>query len=337
MNKRATIMDIAEQAGVSAKTVSRVLNNEPYVRPDLRERVKAVAARLDYQPNMNAQALISRRSFLIGLTYERPSPSYVVDLQRGALDRLESERYRLVVLPFAEARSDAAGLIALLRSSMVDGVLLAPPSCDIPEVLDSLDAAGIRYARITPSTMPGRGACAMLDEREAARAVAQYLIDLGHRRFGIVLGHQSHGATQARLAGYRDALDAAGIDAGSVALEQGDFTYASGQRAARALLERTDRPSAILAQNDDMAAAVLTTARELDIVVPDELSVAGFDDAEIARLCWPQLTTVEQPVASIAADATDQLLHLLGGKSETVPLVHPYRLHLRGSTAAPHN
>ena len=332
MTRRTTIVDIAQRAGVSAKTVSRVLNDEPYVRDDVRERVKTVAAELDYHPNRNAQGLISRRTFLIGLTYEKPSPSYVVDLQRGALQRLAGERYRLVVLPFAEPRKDPAGLVALLRSAMIDGVLLAPPSCDIPEVLDALDRAGIRYARITPGTDPGRGASALLDERAAGRAIAQHLLDLGHRRFGIVLGDPAHAATGARLAGYEDALDAAEVAPADRLVEQGDFTFESGEAAARRLLDRMDRPGAVLAQNDDMAAAVMMVARELGISVPEHLSVAGFDDAEISRLCWPQLTTVEQPVVAIAADATDRLLHLLEEEEPAEPLVHPHRLVARGST-----
>ena len=336
MTRRTTIVDIAEKAGVSAKTVSRVLNDEPYVRDDLRERVKQVAAELDYHPNRNAQGLIARRNFLIGLTYEKPSPSYVVDLQRGALQRLAGERYRLVVLPFADPHSDPAGLAALLRSAMIDGALLAPPSCDMPEILDSLDRAGIRYARITPGTQPERGATALLDDRAAGRAIAQHLLDLGHRRFGIVLGDAGHAATASRLAGYAEALDAAGVPPDAKMIEQGDFTFASGEIAARRLLARPDRPSAILAQNDDMAAATLVVARELGLSVPADLSVTGFDDADIARLCWPPLTTVEQPVEAIAADATDRLLHLLDEDAAVAPPVtHRHRIILRGSTAPP--
>ena len=332
MTKRTTIVDIAAEAGVSAKTVSRVLNNEPYVRKDVREKVKKVAADLDYHPNRNAQGLITRRNFLIGLTYEKPSPSYVVDLQRGALQRLAGERYRLVVLPFAEPRKDPSGLVALLRSAMIDGVLLAPPSCDIPEVLDALDAAAIRYARITPGTDPERGASALLDERAAGRAIAKHIVDLGHRRIGIVLGDPAHAASGARLKGYLDALDAARIEPADRLIEEGDFSFASGELAARRLLGRPDRPSAILAQNDDMAAAVLVVARDLGLDVPRDLSIAGFDDAEISRLCWPQLTTVEQPVTAIAADATDRLLRLLGDEAIEEPIVHPHRILLRGTT-----
>ncbi|VVT01289.1 LacI family DNA-binding transcriptional regulator [Erythrobacter sp. EC-HK427] len=332
MNRRATIKDIAEQAGVSAKTVSRVMNDEPYVRDDIRERVKRVAAALDYHPNRNAQGLISSRTFLIGLTYERPSPSYVVDLQRGALERLAGERYRLVVLPFADAREDPAGLVALLRSAMVDGALLAPPSCDIPEVLDALDNSGIRYARITPGTMLERGSCALLDERAAGRAIAEHLVQLGHRRFGVILGHPGHAATSARLAGYRDAFAAAGIAPDDIRIERGDFTFHSGEAAAHRLLARTDRPTAILAQNDDMGAAALSVARALGLAVPDAVSIAGFDDADIARLCWPQLTTVEQPVAAIAADATDRLLKQLEGGELAAAITHPHRVIVRGST-----
>lgn len=335
MTRRATILDIAKRAGVSAKTVSRVVNDEPYVRDNVRKRVKAIARELDYHPNVNAQGLISRRNFLIGLTYERPSPSYVVDLQRGALERLKGERYRLVVLPFADASENPSELVALLRSAMLDGVLLASPSCDLPEVMDALDAAGIRYARITPGTDPDRGASALLDDSAAAEAMAQHLLDLGHRRFGVILGRRAHAAAHSRLKGYQAAFDRAGIAEEDILIEQGDFTFAGGTAAAKRLLGLVERPTAILAQNDDMGAATILVARELGIAVPQELSVAGFDDAEISRLCWPPLTTVEQPVAEIAADATDRLLKLLEGELLEDPRTHRHCVRIRQSTAAP--
>ncbi|KAB2848629.1 MAG: LacI family transcriptional regulator, partial [Sphingopyxis terrae] len=150
ISKRTTIVDIARVAGVTPKTVSRALNDAPHVSEAVRQKVKAAAAELDYHPNLAAQSLIARRSFLIGLTYERPSPSYVVDLQNGALGRLEDGRYRLVVLPFNHVASRPEELGKLLLRAGLDGVLLAPPACDQPLLLDMLDRQKLPYARITP-------------------------------------------------------------------------------------------------------------------------------------------------------------------------------------------
>lgn len=335
ISRRATIIDIARAAGVSPKTVSRVLNDEPHVKVAVRDKVKAIAQELNYHPNVNAQGLISRRSYLIGLTYERPSPSYVVELQRGALQRLMGERYRLIVLPFPNAVADPDGLVALLRAAALDGVLLAPPSSDILPVLDALDRAGIAYARIAPHLAMARGACAGMDDVAAAREVAQHLIDLGHRDFAVILGDPTHYASEARLSGYREAFGAAGIDFADVRIEQGDFTYASGESAMQRILAGGRRPTAVLAQNDDMAVAALMAARDHGLAVPDDVSIAGFDDSDVSRLAWPRVTTVRQPVFEMAEVATDGLLRLLAEDESAAPQVLRHELLIRQSTAAP--
>lgn len=335
ITKRATIIDIAKAAGVSPKTVSRVLNDEPHVKAAVRERVKEVASALDYLPNVVARGLITRKNYLVGLTYERPSPSYVVELQRGALECLEGGSYRLVVLPFHDASARQDELAALLRSASLDGVVLAPPSCDLLPVLDALDRAGIGYARIAPHLAPERGVSASMDDVAAARSLAEHLLSLGHRRFGIILGDPTHYASKARLEGYRQALSAAGVAMNDVAIEQGDFTYPSGEAAAGRLLKREPRPTAILAQNDDMAVAAIQAARDLGLEVPRDVSVTGFDDSEVSRLAWPRLTTVRQPVFEMARDATERLVRRLDDEEPSPPRIHPHQLIVRDSTAAP--
>jgi LacI family transcriptional regulator len=328
-------VDIAREAGVSIKTVSRVLNEEPHVKAAVRTRVKEVAKELNYHPNINAQGLIARRNYLIGLTYERPSPSYVVELQRGALERLAGERYRLMVLPFGNATDNPDGLVALLRTAALDGVVFAPPSCDLIPVLDALDSAGIAYGRIAPTLATDRGACAAMDDIGAAREIAEHVIGLGHRRFAVILGDPTHSASKARLEGYRQAFAEAGLDFSGVRLERGDFTFESGYAAAGRILRGGKRPTAILAQNDDMAVGTLMAARDLGLAVPDDLSITGFDDSEVSRLSWPRITTIRQPVFEMAVDATDGLLNLLAGNEIAPMRVHPHQLLVRQSTAPP--
>lgn len=304
----------------------------------MRRKVKETAAALDYHPNLAAQSLIARRSFLIGLTYERPSPSYVVELQNGALGRLESGRYRLVVLPFNHVSSRPEELGKLLLRAGLDGVLLAPPACDQPLLLDMLERQKLGYARITPHSDLDRGLVVAMDEVAAGHTVAAHILSLGHRRVGVILGDPSHAASRGRMEGYRQAFDEAGVAIDSTLVGTGDFTYDVGYRVALELLDRPLRPTAILAQNDDMAVAAIAAARDLALSVPQQLSVAGFDNSEVSRTAWPQLTTVHQPVREMAWDAANRLIAALDGKTDSAAPYrhdHPHELLVRASTAPP--
>lgn len=304
----------------------------------MRRKVKETAAALDYHPNLAAQSLIARRSYLIGLTYERPSPSYVVELQNGALGRLENGRYRLIVLPFNHVASRPDELGRLLLRAGLDGVLLAPPACDQSELLDILERQKLPYARITPHSDLDRGIIVAMDEVAAGHTVAAHMLSLGHRRVGIILGDPSHAASKGRMEGYRQAFGEAGVSIDETCVVTGDFTYDVGYRVARDLLSRVPRPTAILAQNDDMAVAAIAAARDLGLAVPGDLSVAGFDNSEVSRTAWPQLTTVNQPVRQMAWDAADRLIAMLDSGADPAPprrRDHPHELLIRASTAAP--
>ncbi|HEX8553380.1 MAG TPA: LacI family DNA-binding transcriptional regulator [Sphingomonas sp.] len=334
-SKRSTIVDVAKLAGVSTKTVSRVLNREPHVTTEVRERVDHAARQLNYQPNVLAQGLVRRRSFLIGLVYENPSPSYVVELQMGALDRLKDERYSLIVVPVRSVRENAGNIVGLLRAAALDGVILAPPASDHPDVLASLDAAGISFARIAPTRMLDQGPSVVLDDVAAARAVAEHVLSFGHRRIGIIKGDPTHPSSEARLIGYTQALAASGVELRLDWIEHGLYTFESGFRAAQRLLGGTGsaRPTAILVQNDEMAVGTLMAARELGIPVPEALSIVGFDDSEISRVAWPRLTTVRQPVFDMARTAAGMLLETLEGGEPSVLESHDFELLIRDSVA----
>lgn len=329
---------MAKVAGVSVKTASRALNDAPHVSAAVRQRVKEAAAALDYHPNIAAQSLIARRSFLIGLTYERPSTSYVVDLQNGALNRLENTRYRLVVLPFSDVARRPAELGKLLLRAGLDGILLAPPACDRPELLDMLERHGLAYARITPHRDLARGLVVVMDEVAAGHAIAAHILQLGHRRIGIIMGDPSHAASAARMQGYRRAFAEAGVSIDDDLIVTGDFTYDLGYSVASRLLQRSRPPTAILAQNDAMAVAAMAAARDAGLSIPADMSIAGFDDAEISRTAWPQLTTVRQPVYEMAWDATDQLLAQIEESPQAPPVRrrdYPHRILIRASSATP--
>ena len=329
--RRATIVDVAREANVSIKTVSRVLNDEPTVRPATRDRVRTAATLLHYHPNVIAQGLVGRRSYLLGLFYENPSPNYVVELQLGAFDRLRNERYRLVVLPVESIDPIAENIVGLMRSAALDGVILTPPASDNPTILRKLQEAHFPFARIAPTTALEIGPNTTTDDVAASQSLVHYLIGLGHRRIGMIKGDASHASSNARTLGYRLALEEAGIAVDEGLIEQGRFNFESGLLAAKLLLSRAERPTAIFAQNDDMAAGVIAAAHDKGILIPDELSVVGYDDSAIAKIVYPRLTTIHQPVRDMAHSAADMLVAMVENEPFEALIDHPFALVVRES------
>jgi len=333
--RRTTIIDVGRRAGVSTKTVSRVLNDEPHVSAAVKARVHEAASALDYHPNLFARALVQRRSHLIGLVYENPSPSYVVELQKGVIHRLRDSDYRLVVVPILSIAEHGHEVVGLLRSAALDAVLLAPPASDDPRILRDLAAAGICCARVAPTRDMDASPGTYMDDVAAAREIAGYLIGLGHREIGVITGDPTHRSVGLRLDGYAEAFAAAGVAMRPERIATGLYTRAGGHAAAHRLLDRPDPPTALLAQNDDMAAGALIAARERGLTIPDSVSIVGFDDSEVARVAWPQVTTVRQPVFEMAAAAADMVIALLEGEPSVAPRLHGHRLVIRGSAGPP--
>jgi LacI family transcriptional regulator len=304
-----TIHHVARRAQVSIKTVSRVLNREPNVRADTRERVLAAAEALQYRPNQSARSLAGSRSFLICLFYDNPSPAYVSDVQLGAISRCREAGYHLIVEPIDSAAADLGRQVrATLSTLKVDGVILTPPVSDNIDVLSVLEESGTAYVRIAPQSDLDRAAYVYMDDRRAARDMTRLLIQAGHRDIGFIVGHPGHGASHLRRQGYVDALEEHGLELKPSHVVQGYFSFRSGFEAAEHLLSAPDRPSAIFASNDDMALGVIAVAGRVGLSVPQELSVVGFDDTPGAQIVWPQLTTVRQPIEEMAAAAADLLI-----------------------------
>jgi len=333
--RRASIHDVAQRAGVSIKTVSRVLNREPNVSQATRARVMTAVSDLSYRPNMFARGLASVRSFLIGMLYDNPSASYVAGLQFGAISRCRDEGYHLIVEVLDSQDPELGQAVhALVTESQLHGVILTPPLCDSPVVLEALRRAGTPFVSIAPSQKSSDTSHVDIDDRQAAYDMTAYLIGLGHRRIGFIKGHPTHGAAAARCEGYKAALKDSGIAHDPELCLQGEFSYQSGLSAAERLLSLKQRPTAIFAANDDMAAAVLATAQRFNLRVPDDLSVAGFDDSLVSQVVWPRLTTCRQPIADMAAEAVSLLVQAGDqGASGSRRLEH--ELIIRESTAPP--
>jgi LacI family transcriptional regulator len=308
----ATIKDVAQHAGVSAMTVSRVLNAEPNVRPETRERVQAAIRDLNYRPNLSARNLARANTYFIGLLYDNPSAGYISELLIGALNRCRKAGYHLIVESCGSADQDWESSIAdMLRTSNFDGVIIPPPVCDNAAVLDAVEAAKLPHVRISPDTLLDRSPRVVTDDREASRRMADYLLELGHRRIGFIQGPEGHGASRERFEGFSEAMAAAGQEIDSELVVPGAFTYRSGLDAAERLLTLKQRPTAVFASNDDMAVAVIALAHRYSLNIPDDLTVVGFDDTQTATAIWPQLTTVRQPISAMASEAVELLAECL--------------------------
>jgi LacI family transcriptional regulator len=329
---RIRIEDVAAAAGVSMKTVSRVLNSEPNVREETRQRVLETVDRLRYKPNPSARSLAGQRSYVVALVYNNPSRNYLMEIQAGVLDACHALHYNLVLAPIgSSARRAAADIEGVFEHFGPDGVVLIPPLTDDPIVLGYLEEHAVPFACISPHSLARRIGVTM-DEPAAVGDLMAQLITLGHRRIGHIKGHRDHGACEWRHAGYRDALQRAGIAYDPALVVQGEFTFESGVRGANRLLDLPDPPTAIFAANDDMAAGVIRVAGERCLNVPRDLSVCGFDDTPISRHIYPGLTTVRQPTTEMGEMATLQLLDRIRAADAGRMLQVRHTLIMREST-----
>jgi LacI family transcriptional regulator len=333
----ATIQMVADLARVSPKTVSRVINNEQGVRGETRARIMEAIQQLDYQPNLNARGLAGARSFLIGLFYDKPG-DYLNEFQTGAVQRCRESDLHLMVQPLdITSKEMPRDVTMLVRQLRLEGAMLLPPLSDHPVVRAALAEAGVPAVHIAPMREPADSPSVDTDDRAAARQMTVHLLEHGHRRIGFMLGPPGHRATEQRYLGFADAMHArsAGIDPQIV--QTGNFEFADGLECARRILGARPRPTAIFASNDDMAAAAACAARQMGLELPRELSIAGFDDAPVASMIWPQLATVHQPVREIARIAADLIIqHRPHRRGWPQPIPRPrldLELVMRGSVA----
>lgn len=330
-----TIRDVAERAAVSSMTVSRVINNEGNVSAGTREKVQAIIRELNFAPNAAAQRLAAARSQKIALIYDNPSAGFLSEFLLGALDESSRTGAQLLVLKHG-GDSPLEALVELALQAGVDGVVLPPPLSESDAIVERLGASNLAMVAVAPGRAGSRMSSVRIDNERAARDIADHLLSLGHRQFGFISGHPNQTVSEQRRWGFVDQLGRAGIPPAQITVEQGYFTYKSGLDAARKLLERPQRPTAIFAANDDMAAAALALAHRLGLEVPRDLAVVGFDDTPIAASLSPSLTTIRQPVAQMAATAINLLMEELNdrrnGEVEFTDILQNYELIIREST-----
>jgi LacI family transcriptional regulator len=331
-----TIHDVARRGGVSAMTVSRVINGHKYVSEKMREKVYRAIKDLDFSPNAAARNI--HGGARIALIYTNPSSSNLANYLMGAFRQGAIGGCQLHVEQ--AALPDPLEWLRKLLSGGFDAVILPPPLCDSDAVFGFLERKGVQALSFATAELRPDRAAVIINDFEGARMMTEHLLELGHRDIAFVQGDPAHSPAKRREAGFRQSMADAGLQVVPERIVPGYFTYRSGLQAARQLLEPDDRPTAVFAANDDMAAAVAAVAHGVGLSIPGDLSIAGFDDTPVATTIWPELTTIRQPIADMASAAVEIMMDAVrrvrvGEAYEPQHRFMPLSLVKRASTAAP--
>jgi LacI family transcriptional regulator len=340
-----TIRHVAEEAKVSMQTVSRVLNNEPSVSEKLKTRVNNAIKSLNYVPSLAAQSMRGAHSFLILALNDRErtiegwrlrlGTDWVDQMLLGGMLKSAEYGYRLLIeLVDTHNHHVEREILAALSSLRPDGVILTPPHSDNLQIIELLTRMDICFARMG-SNQTGPGISLYMDEIKAADLATEHLLALGHRDIAFIGGSQEYSLSHNRHKGWKAAMQKAGFYRNDLFME-GNFTYGSGEVGAKSLLSRANRPTAIIANNDQIALASLKVATEMGLKIPQDLSLISFDNSPVMRFTQPPLSAIDQPIAEITAQAVEQII--LAKKSGTMPIcdfVFLPKLIERASTSAP--
>jgi LacI family transcriptional regulator len=314
-SQNITIHEVAAEAGVSIKTVSRVLRHEHDVSDATRARVQETIARLNYVPHSSARMMASTTSNVIGLVVVEAAQvpyEYRMRLQMGALDACRESGFglRMEVVAINDPQAGER-LVQQVRQREMGGYVLASRSALVPGLCGALDEAGVKYVSLVGYPAPGGVFAVSADDRAAMRVITRLVLEAGHRRIGFLRGNQGLLDAEERYQGFMDAMMEAGVPVNPAMVVPGVFDFESGRRGAAQLLEMAEPPTAIIASSDDMAAGVISRAHECGLRLPRDLSVTGFDDVNIAHKLWPPLTTVHRPIEKMSEVATRQLISVL--------------------------
>jgi LacI family transcriptional regulator, galactose operon repressor len=327
---RVTIRDVAEQAGVSVATVSKVINDRYGVAADTYAKVRAVIAELGYEASIVAQSLRNHRTNVIGILVADIEP-FSAELLKGAAKAMAGTGFELVVYSAGGRAGDRVGweqrYLSRLSGTLVDGAMIVTPT-----VVDVQYGAPV--VAVDPHTGSSTLATVDSDNLRGAELAVEHLLALGHRRIAMVTGRPDLESAARRERGYRDALTTAGLGVDEALLEVGAYEAAESAQATKRLLALPDPPTAIFAANDTSAIAVIAVAQELGVRVPEDLSVVGFDNVSESALCSPPLTTVEQRIHEMGAQAMAMLVRLIRGEAvEQTHVTLDTRLVVRATTA----
>ncbi|MCC6479658.1 MAG: LacI family DNA-binding transcriptional regulator [Sphingomonadaceae bacterium] len=344
MIRKPTIDDVAAKAGVARVTVSRVLNNSPNVRNEVRERVLAAVSALGYQVNAQARYLASGSSRQLALVHAtdldaEPNSYYHSGLELGAMRACAELGYVLVTHTANPAKpEDRQRIRGLADSRRYDGVILTPPYSDDVELVEDLRKLDFPIVLISAGPEAGQHAASVgIDDRLAGFELGKFLVGQGHDSFVYIDGPADHISAGLRLSGFLEAISDAGLNAGIVRVLTGNFTFKAGVELSAQALASQPRPSAVVCANDDMAAGALFSAHRLGLNIPADVSITGFDDTPVSEIVWPPLTTVHQPLRQIGGKAVELLVDSIQNRHDkdaaTTGIHVPFQLVERASTA----
>jgi LacI family transcriptional regulator len=332
---KVTIVEVAERAGVSLGTVSRVMNNDAHVAPETRERVSAVMREMGYVANRQARGLKGSRTNVIGVLAPDLGTGYIGEILHGIDAELGLHQLDLMLFTTHRTAIKEANYVANMVKGMVDGLLLILPR-------NPADYTGTLTSRSFPFVLidhQGSGnPCPAVGATnwQGAYNATEFLIKLGHTRIGFITGSMDLGAAIDRLDGYKSALQVHHIPEDARLIYEGTFFQPDGYAGGSALLDLADPPTAIFACNDVMAMGVMDAVRSRGLRVPEDISVLGFDDIPQAALVHPALTTVRQPLEQMGRLATQMLLDRLKNPEKKVDRIElPTELIVRSSTQPP--
>lgn len=330
-----TIHDVAERAGVSVKTVSRVLNDYPHISAGTRTKVTDAIEALNFSPSRIAREMRLGDSLSIGMVYVDASSGYQAQLNHSMMKACADAQRYLAVELYNEKDPDLVTQVErFLDRTKVKNMVLVPPLCDSLDVQRMLQDRGIGFVLISPTHALENVKTVAMDDHQAAYEITTHLLSLGHRRIVHITGNPDHRATSQREAGFLSAMKDAGLSLPrDEAVFEGGFHFKRAMDCADEFLSWKDRPTAVFAANDQMAVATLMMAQKQGMVCPDDLSVVGFDNTDLAQSVWPALTTVAQPFDAFAAEAVAMLAGSNDGADQTTNhAVLPFELIIRQST-----
>lgn len=329
MKTKITIKDVAELAGVSFKTVSRVTNNEGSVRKETLQKVNDAIRQLNYRPNNAARNLAGNQSYTLGYVYDNPNAYYILDMQNGILAEYRERGYELIIYPCSANNTHIIDELAtMIEHSQLAGLIISPPLSEMPDVLNALDDIKIPYVRIISASEVSHKSspCIYINDRDAAFDITEHLIEQGHTKIAFLRGDENHNSSHERKIGYLNALKKYGIPIVKDYQIDGSYSFEFGVQGAKQLLSLAEPPTGIFSCNDEIAAGTLFTARLEGLNVPDDIAIAGFEDSPFSRQTWPMLTTAAQPTNTIARKAAasliQHLVHLRTPKTGSYSIPH---------------
>ena len=307
-NRIPTINDVAEAAGVSKRTVSRVINKSDKVNAKTRLRVEAVIRQLNFAPSRQARGLAARRSYLIGLVYDVPT-LFIADIQKGILNVCNDSGFELVVHAcHIEDESMVDEVLQFVIRTEVDGLIVLPPVSEVEELGAALNDAGCPYVQFSSELSAEPWKQVVTNYLPAITDMTAHLVALGHRRFGFISGPRDSISSRKRQEAFVQALKHYGLKLPKTMIVEGAFTYESGERAAEKLLSRAERPTAVFAGNDEMAFGLMNVADRMGLRVPEDLSVVGFDGTAFATFIIPSLSTIRRPANEMSQLGAQKLI-----------------------------